>query len=176
MIKKPKPLTMPDLLRLKQGEEQSAIIKRNNEVTKYENFIFDELVKEFSPSSIAELLFLVVEKYHPRLKIKEAKGAKKKWDDYLCSMVAVEIDARRNSKNTLKKVINDLCKHPTWGRFVENIYGGGEEQFKKVYKIGKKAKLYNYAKYIRSTPGQWDEHLNSELDRFLKPKRKISQD
>lgn len=165
MIKKPRLLTAPDILRLKSGEEQQAIAKNNQGFKDYYSHIFSELTKEFGTQSTDNLLFLVVEKYHPHLKIKENKGAKKKWNDYLCAMVTVEIDSRRNTGDPLKKAVHDLCKHPIWKKFVQGI--DGEEQFKKVYKHGKKSKFLNLVKRYYALQDDWENQILQELNKFL---------
>ena len=168
MIKKPKSLTKPDLLRLPRGEEQLAIEKRNQEFRDYESYVVGELVKEFGTGTLGQLLIMVTEKYHPKLKIKETKGAKKIWNDFLCALVAVEINTRRKSGDSLKKVVNDLCKEPIWKQFVRGI--DGEEQFKKVYKDGKKSRYFRIANQLHALPNEWESLIKEELKLFKKSK------
>lgn len=164
MIKKPKKLGYPELLRLATSKErQEAVDLANAAQKKYNHFILNELVREFGTASLGELLFCVVEKYHKTLKNKKTPGIKPKWNNYLASLIRIEVDARRSEGKTLKAVIHEMKKEHPWAPFILN----SDEQFKKVYKIGRKVPTYRLAKKIHKSKEAWKKAVEDELECFL---------
>jgi hypothetical protein len=51
-----------------------------------------------------------------KFKIKQTRGAKTKWGDYLKAMLAVEVEFRRKESGSTNKAIRDLIDDPIWQR------------------------------------------------------------
>jgi hypothetical protein len=162
MIKKPEPPNLADALR---GQE--PINKKKLAQKQYEEYILTNLLKEFGTASIEELLFCVVEKYHPKLKIKHQKGVKQQWSKLLGAIIKTEIDARRSGQVTLKAVIHELKKDPIWAPFILN----SEEQFRKIYKQKHDAFCCKYAMNCRLSDKEWKELIKSERSKFVQFKK-----
>lgn len=164
MIRKPKEIGLPELLRLATSVEREAAEEGYYEnQKKYEKYILTELVKEFGTASLARLLFCVVEKYHRTLKNKKTPGTKPKWNDYLASIIRIEVDTRRSEGKTLKAVIHEMRTEYPWAPFILN----SEDQFRKVYKIGHKLPTYRLAKRIHKSKEAWKKAVEDELESFL---------
>lgn len=160
MINKPKKLSYSDLLRAK---DINALVAENAKAqSEYEKHILTELVKEFGTASLGELLICVVEKHHKTLKVKDKPGAKEKWSPLLCAMIKAEVDAKRQSSNSLKAVIQELSKDPLWKVFI----GDNDESFRKAYKKKPTSWLNKYVKHLRSLKDEWREQLEAEVKRF----------
>ena len=164
IVKKPKPQTLSSLLRL--TPESEIQLKKDKEA--YEYAILVELVKEFGTTSLGELLFCVVEKYHKTLKVKKSAGVSKKWTNFLNALVSVEIDAMRANGKSLKNAIIELTENKVWKKFALKTSDGGVEVFLKAYKNGKKdAQSYNLAKKLYERDhSDWEDTIKSQLKRF----------
>ena len=162
MIKKPEAITKADHIR-----GQDAINKKKLAQNQYEEYILTNLVREFGISSIGELLFCVVEKYHPKLKVMQQKGVKQQWSQLLGAIIKTEVDARRSGKTSLKAVIKELGKEPTWTPFIVS----SEDQFRKVYKQKHDIFCCKYARHCRQSESEWNELVKTERRKFLQSKR-----
>ena len=162
MIKKPETITKADHIR-----GQDAINKKKLAQNQYEEYILTNLVREFGTSSIGELLFYVVEKYHPKLKVKQQKGVKQQWSQLLGAIIKTEVDARRSRKASLKVVIKELEKDPIWAPFIAS----SEDQFRKVYKQKHDIFCCKYAKHCRQSESEWSELVKTERIKILQSKK-----
>lgn len=145
------------LARKLRGESISDLIAEEVD------YVLAELVKEFGTASLGVLLLKVVEKYHKTLmKSKAKRGAKQKWSPLLRAMIRVEVDARRNSKTTLKAVINELNKDPLWSVFI----GESDESFRRAYKEKQDKEEIKFAQHVRQEEKYWQALVKEEVERF----------
>jgi hypothetical protein len=125
-------------------------------------YVIPALVKEFGTASITQLLFDVVAKYHPTLKVKGRRGPKEIWSPLLCAVIKVEVDARRRSLPTLKAAIKELSKDPLWNVLISQ----SEETFRRKYNGKHDADSLKCAQRIRPKEDEWQALLKEEVKRF----------
>ena len=162
MIKPKKPSLLADDAILKEYE------KAQNE---YISKIFDTVIRESKAKTISEVVIFLCEKYHPDFKIKQTRGAKTKWSDYLKAMLAVEVEYRKKESGSTKKAILDLIDDPIWQRMFKkskDAIGLAKE----IAKDGKKGIYYKIARfeYLESANKgyvEWNKEVEKAIDEAL---------
>lgn len=168
-MKKPNSLTLADLLRFTAEDRRNHDIK----VAKYREFVLASLIKEVGSSAPYEIIFHLAEKYHPTLKVKHKRGAKTKWGDYLNAMIAVEVQAHRDSGLLLKEAIWKVSKENRWKALLKGASDKGLALINKAYKNGKKLDSYSLAlKFFKLNDVDdplfnWDETALRMVNRAL---------
>jgi hypothetical protein len=164
MIKRP----IPNIANIKlaaalRGDDISKAIDPAWEDYKFQ--ITVNLIMEYGISDPYELLVVIAEKFHPELKIKHKRGAIEKWTDFLCELLASEIQKRRDSGDPLKIAIRDLCNDPLWGKFTGDR--DGTHIFNKYYKKGKSSKNFQITKQMYDRfPEEVETLVKKELKKF----------
>jgi hypothetical protein len=85
---------------------------------------FSELLRNIEEESNlkdpTQIIFYLCEKYHPKYKLKEKKGAKTKWDSLLKATLFVDLEARKKRHPLVKSAIYELINDPIWSKMFKN--------------------------------------------------------
>ncbi|WP_353437915.1 hypothetical protein [Polynucleobacter sp. UK-FUSCHL-C3] len=162
MIKPKKPSPLADDATLNEYKKaQSHYIEK----------MFDTVVRESKAKTTSEVVIYLCEKYHPDFKIKQTRGAKTKWGDYLKAMLAVEVEFRRKESGSTKKAIRDLIDDPIWQR----MFSKSKDSVglaKEIIKDGKKGIYYKIARFeylesVNKGYAVWSKEVKKIIDEAL---------
>jgi hypothetical protein len=168
LIKPKKPALLADDSTLKEYEKAQS---------KYIEKMFDTILRESKVKTLPEVLIYLCETYHPDFIIKEKRGAKTKWSDYLKAILAVDLDVRKKKHKQIKAAIIELCDDKYWSKmFIDNK--SPLELIRLIAKGGKSNMHYKLVKLLyedsqSKEPGivkNWDLFIKEEVNEALKEK------
>lgn len=168
-MNKPKNLTLVDLLRFTAQDH----LRHDEEVARYQLHILNTLSEEAQSKDAIEIIFYLAEKYHPDLKVRNKRGAKTKWSQYLNAMVAAEVEAHRGQGISVKESVWKVAQEIRWRALVKNTKDKGYELINKAYKSGKNNPSFKLAQkeYELSKQGvklfNWDEAAKKMVEKAL---------
>jgi hypothetical protein len=158
-MKKPNNLSLSDMLRFSAEDH----LKHDIAVAKYKEYILRTLIEEVGSPAPFDIIFHLIEKYHPILKVKHKRGVKTKWGDYLNAMIAVEVQTYRDSGMMLKEAVWEVSKENRWKALFRKTTDKGIQLINKAYKSGKKSDSYpialksHYLSKIGVPEFKWDK-------------------
>jgi hypothetical protein len=163
-MKKPKPV---GLLALNEEIKESYFLHE-----KYKEELISELLRTYEARTLEDLIVVLCEKFHPSYIEKNKRGAKTKWNEYLCALLAFEIRRKMNEGKLKKTAIYEIVRDPVWcklGKNSKDIFG----LFAKAEKSGSKSKLYpvikNHYSYLeyKNELHEWSGLLQSTIQEAI---------
>jgi hypothetical protein len=161
---KPKPL---GLLATQEEFKNQLVLEEQ-----YKKELITKLLIEQQSKSLDELVIKLAEKFHPKYKIKEKRGAKVKWSSYLKALLSLEIKNLQKSGASRKVAIHRLLDKSSWSKLTKNSKDPFE-LLSGMDKEGKKTKLYSalemsYAfSVLKKDTDNWKEMVETSIKEAL---------
>jgi hypothetical protein len=161
---KPKPV---GLLALDEEIKESYYLHQ-----KYKEKLISDLLSTYEARTLEDLIVVLCEKFHPSYIEKNKRGAKTKWNEYLCALLAFEIKRKMNEGKLKKTAIYEIVRDPLWcklGKNSKDIFG----LFAKAEKSGSKSNFYpvikDYYSHLeyKSELHEWSDLLQSTIKKAI---------
>jgi hypothetical protein len=161
---KPKPL---GLLATKEELKNNLALEKQ-----YKEELITKLLIEQQSKSLDELVIKLAEKFHPKYKIKEKRGAKVKWSSYLKALLSLEIKNLQNSGASRKVAIHRLLDKSSWSKLTKNsidpfeLLSGMDKEGKKTPFYQALEKSYAYS-VLKKDTDSWKEMVETSIREAL---------